>query len=98
MNIDFEIGDTFTINWKLIKKTYSSIFICKDPDKVFQIKSFSKSGLSVYFDDFRTNKKWCKCSICSNKNTEKSISNRDIILKQKYLSLQREIKLKKLGI
>lgn len=98
MNIDFEIGDNFIINWKLIKKTYHSVFICKDSEKVFQIKRFSKSGLSVYFDDNRTNKKWCKCSIYRNENTEKSISKIDIILKQKYLSLQREIKLNKLGI
>ena len=96
MNIDFEIGDTFIIDWKSIKKTYR-VFICKDPEKVFQIKRFSKSGLSVYFDDNRTNKK-CKCSICSNKQIEKSIGKKDIILKQKYLSLQREIKLNKLGI
>ena len=96
MNIDFEIGDTFIINWKLIKK--HSVFICKDSEKVFQIKRFSKSGLSVYFDDNRTNKKWCKCSICRNENIEKSIGKIDIILKQKYLSLQREIKLNKLGI
>ena len=97
MNIDFEIGDTFIINWKLIKKKYHSVFICKDSEKVFQIKRFSKSGLSVYFDDNRTNKK-CKCSICGDKRIEKSIGKIDIILKQKYLSLQREIKLNKLGI
>jgi hypothetical protein len=95
MNIDFEIGDTFIINWKLITHA-NSIRICKDIEKAFQIKRFSKSGLSVYFDDFRTNKRGCRCAVCSIKQTEKSIGKRDIILKQKYLSLQREIKLKQL--
>jgi hypothetical protein len=82
-----EIGDTFIIDWKYILKNYPKIKVCKDPNRVFIAKSFSKSGLSVYFDDFRTNKKGCKCSICSDNKTEKCTSIYFVVLKEKYLSL-----------
>lgn len=51
---NIEVGDRFTINWKNIKQL----------NKEFTVIDFSKSGLSVYFDDNRTNKKGCKCNFC----------------------------------
>jgi hypothetical protein len=93
-----EIGDSFIIDWKQILKHYPKLKVCKDPNRVFIAKTFSNSGLSVYFDDFRTNKKGCKCSICSDNKTEKCTGLYCVVLKEKYLSLQREIKFKKLGL
>jgi hypothetical protein len=92
-----EIGDKFIINWKGMIKTYPGIKMCYFPDLEFAIDRFSKSGISVYYSDNRTNKK-CKCSICSNNNTEKCIGIHDIIISQKKVSIDRSRKLKKLGI
>lgn len=88
MNINFEIGDSFIIDWNYIKKMSvvtsvdiidPSVWACKHKEKVFQIKRFSKSGLSVYFDSFKTNKKGCRCPVCGDLKTEKSIGKDSII-------------------
>lgn len=106
MNYDLEIGDKFTIDWNKITKIYSGVRKCKFPDLEFTIHSFSKSRLSVYFIDKRTNKK-CSCNYCDRalplcKNIKeegtKSIGISDIIITQKRLSVERSLKLKSLGI
>lgn len=96
-----EIGDKFIINWKKIKSTYPSIKTCKFSDLEFTIDSFSKTKLSVYFTDNRTNIK-CYCQICkkdkSSNRTSNSIGINDIIITQKRLAIERSRKLKSLGI
>lgn len=99
-----EIGDKFIINWKKIISTYPSVKVCKFPELEFTIDSFSKSKLSVYFADNRTNKK-CSCDYCSKilygRNISegiKSIGTGDIIITQKKLAIERSRKLKSLGI
>ena len=91
----YEIGDSFVIintdcslNWK---------YKCKD-QKEFIIKSFSKSLLSVYYEDNRTNQK-CRCNNCSiiNKGV-KCIGVTNIKLVSKRIQRERENKLKRLGI
>lgn len=99
-----EIGDKFVINWKKVSAVYPGIKICKFPELEFTIESFSKSKLSVYFIDKRTNKK-CSCTYCDKvlhgkniKEGSKSIGVADIIITQKRLSVERSLKLKSLGI
>ena len=95
-----EIGDKFIINWKKIRSTYP-VKSCKFPDLEFTIDSFSKSKLSVYFKDNRTNIK-CSCQVCekdkSSNRTSNSIGINDIIITQKKLAIERSRKLKSLGI
>lgn len=93
----FEIGDTFRIDHKLLHSDYSSIKQCNAKHLIFRIKSFSKSELSVYFIDNRTNKK-CKCSTCSDDRKIKSISIRYIRLHQSNKQRIRNIKLEQIGI
>ena len=68
------IGDSFIINHKEIKKTYKSYIICDKFDAIFEILSFSKSMDSVYFN-------WnfvdgCKCNTCrSYNNVEATFSD-----------------------
>ena len=95
-----EIGDKFIINWKKIRSTYP-VKSCKFPDLEFTIEHFSKSKLSVYFKDNRTNIK-CSCQVCekdkSSNRTSNSIGINDIIITQKKLAIERSRKLKSLGI
>ena len=95
-----EIGDKFIINWKKIRSTYP-VKSCKFPDLEFTIEHFSKSKLSVYFKDNRTNIK-CSCQVCekdkSSNRTSNSIGINDIIITQKKLEIERSRKLKSLGI
>jgi len=91
-----EIGDKFIINWKKIRSTYPSVKACKFPELEFTINSFSKSKLSVYFTDNRTNIK-CSCHVCT-KRQDNSIAINDIIITQKKLAIERSRKLKSLGI
>jgi hypothetical protein len=93
-----EVGDKFIINWEEINKIYKKVLSCKDPDKEFKIKRFSKSGISVYFDDNRTNKRGCKCQICDKNISENSIGLSQIIITRKRIAVEREIKLAQLGI
>lgn len=53
---NIEVDDRFTISWKHIKKIYPNLKVCNQPNKEFTVIDFSKSVLSVYFDDNRTNK------------------------------------------
>ena len=97
-----EIGDKFIINWKKIIITYPIVEVCKFPELEFTIDSFSKSKLSVYFLDSRTNKK-CSCDYCTKTGSffdykVKSIGTTDIIITQKNLAIERSKKLKSLGI
>jgi len=91
-----EIGDKFIIDWKRISKN-QNIKMCYLPDLEFTIDRFTKSKMSIYFSDNRTNKK-CKCLICSYNKTEKCIGLYNIIITQKKISIDRSNKLKRLGI
>lgn len=96
-----EIGDKFVIDWRGLKKVYPNLIVCNFPHLEFTIDSLSKSKLSVYYLDRRTNKK-CKCQYCSMTDitgTRKySIGLNYIIITQKKLSVERDRKLKSLGI
>ena len=87
----YEIGDSFVIVdtkfWK---------YGCKD-QKEFVINSFSKSELSVYYEDNRTNPK-CKCDNCSITKGLKCIGISNIKLVSKRIQRERENKLNYLGI
>ena len=87
----YEIGDSFVIVdtkfWK---------YGCKD-QKEFVINSFSKSELSVYYEDNRTNPK-CKCNNCSIIKGVKCIGIVNIELVSTRKQRERDIKLIKLGI
>jgi hypothetical protein len=101
----FEIGDRFTINHKSLQKIYPYSSKCKEPDKIFVIDSFTKSGLSVYYIDRRTNIK-CNCFSCSKRGREilldgsvrRCIGVSDILLHSKRKQIERNNKLKQLGI
>lgn len=99
-----EVGDSFTIDYEEINKLYPNVK-CKDPNKVFIIESFSKSGLSVYYIDSRTNIK-CDCNNCSKKGKEIYLDGSvrrcngifSIKLHSKRIQRERDNKLKRLGI
>jgi hypothetical protein len=101
-----EIGDKFIINWKKIRSTYPSVKACNFPELEFTIDAFSKSKLSVYYHDKRTNKK-CSCSLCCKKSNYIDINPctvpicigvDSIVVTQKKLAIERDKKLKDLGI
>lgn len=89
--MSFEIGDSF----KIVDTEYFK-YGCKD-QREFLIKSFSKSGHSVYYMDERTNPK-CRCQNCSMIKGVKCIGVDNIELIGKRLQIERENKLKILGI
>lgn len=91
-----EIGDRFIINWKIILNLYPKLKACNRPNKEFTIVGFSKSELSVYFIDNRTNKKGCKCQFCISSKNEKCIQIEDIIITVKRVQYDRNKKLTKL--
>jgi hypothetical protein len=100
-----EIGDSFTIDYEKINTIYPDFMKCKDPDKVFIVESFSKSGLSVYYIDSRTNVK-CSCNNCSKKGKEIYLDSSvrrctgisGIKLHSKRIQRERDNKLKQLGV
>lgn len=59
-DIDIEVGDLFVITRKGRYRNRP----CPYADKVFVVKSITNSGLSVYYEDGRTNIR-CKCINCS---------------------------------
>ena len=84
-----EIGDIFTI------KPYK---ICIRQNKRFRAVKFSKSGLSVYYFDLRTNNP-CKCGNCKPSESIdnlKCIGISSTVLVEKKLQYERNIKLKAL--
>lgn len=96
--MDINIGDTFIINYKKVLETYPFLKPCCFPNKVFTIDGFSKSGLSVYYYDNRTNIK-CDCKWCNPLTTlgdRKSIGKSDIIIQETFKQRERNLKLKKL--
>jgi hypothetical protein len=92
-----EIGDKFIIDWYNHELKYPGLIHCKFPNMEFTITKFSKSGISVYFEDRRTNKK-CKCTICKSVNIVKCVAVYNIIITKKRLQVEREAKLKQLGL
>ena len=91
--MNLEVGDRFIINWKYIRKFYPKLEVCKDLNKEFTIVDFSKSGLSVYFNDGRTNKRGCRCQICLTKEYRKCIGVSSIILTLKRIQYDRDKKI-----
>ena len=89
--MSFEIGDSFKI---ADIETFK--YNCKAQSD-FIIKRFSESGLSVYYDDNRTNKK-CRCYACKGSEVEKCIGISNIELVSKRLQRERNLKLELLGI
>lgn len=92
-SIKIEIGDFFKI-----KKSQHN-YKCKSPNKIFQVIEESKSRLSVYYYDNRTNNN-CKCYFCYTKSNAKeelkSIGKSDIVLHRKHIQHLREKKLKQI--
>lgn len=95
MDIKFEIGDVFKIDYHKIKTQYPSFAVCNHPNMTFTITRFSKSGLSVYYGDNRTNPK-CYCKNCSSKGLygEKCIGISSIIFVESKKQHDRNKKLK----
>jgi len=93
------IGDRFVINYDGLYKVYPKLIKCKYQDKIFTIDKFSKSKISVYYKDDRTNKK-CICSLCNSVSNQglKSISIYSIIIVETKLQRERNLKLKSLNI
>lgn len=103
-----EVGDIF-----VFKKVKGQIKPCLYQDKKFKIKSVSKYGRIIYYDDLRTNIK-CKCSNCrpyrsirdelisyrntENKQTERMVDVSKIQIVEKRDQYLRNIKLKLLNI
>ena len=91
MNNGMEIGDCF----KIVDSEYFK-YGCKDR-KEFIAKSFSKSGLSVYYLDERTNPK-CRCNNCAMPKGIKCIGLLNVEVTRKRAQRERDEKLKILGI
>ena len=72
-------------------------YTCKNPDKRFIIKRFSGTGLTIYYDDNRTNNP-CKCNHCSGHRIEKTINSGEVLIVETKAQRERDLKLKKLGI
>lgn len=88
-----EIGDYFIINWKHIVNIYKNIKVCKFPNREYTIHNFSKSKLSVYYLNEKTNRK-CNCDKCSNPSTIQSIGISDIIVTNTKKAIERDKKIK----
>ena len=71
-----EVGDVF-----IIKNTYywhnKPRTRCLNPNKTFRVLQHSKSKLSVYYNDNRTNNP-CKCSNCRLNQSIRCIAINDI--------------------
>ncbi len=98
------IGDRFMINYDRIYKVYPNILKCKYQNITFIIENFSKSKISVYYKDNRTNLK-CLCYLCKRKSMVvdgvdeiKSISTYSITIVETKLQRERNLKLKSLNI
>lgn len=89
--MSIEIGDFFIIK----KSSYNKK--CKHLNTTFQVVSKSKSELSVYYHDRRTNNN-CKCGICTSfsniSDKLKCIPVDQVELYEKYKSYLRKKKLK----
>jgi hypothetical protein len=90
-----EIGDIFIINHKGIKKVYSGYGMCRCYKQEFEVSKFTKSKLSVYYDDLRTNRK-CSCPSCRDKNKTKCIGVDNIIIIDTKVSRVRDKKINKI--
>lgn len=105
MNNTIEIGDVFIITRRGKWKNKPCLYA----DKRFIVRSFSKSMLSVYYDDNRTNIR-CGCVNCYfekkypyggnlvNGLVHKCIGVADIRVVEKRLERERDIKIKLLGL
>ena len=91
-----EIGDVFVIDnpykGKRRNKEVNYHYSCKTPDKRFIIKRFSGTGLTIYYDDNRTNNP-CKCNHCSGPRIEKSINWDKVLIVETKAQRERDLKL-----
>jgi len=90
-----EVGDIFIINHKGIKKVYKGYGMCRCYAMEFTVTKLSKSKLSVYYNDLRTNRK-CSCQRCRDTNLEKCVGIDSIIIVDKKLSRDRDKKIKQI--
>lgn len=88
-----EIGDYFIINWKKIISIYKYIRPCNFQNREYKIHGFSKSMLSVYYLNEKTNRK-CKCDRCRNPSTIQGIGISDIIITNNKKTIERDRKIK----
>lgn len=88
-----EIGDRFIINWKHIISNYNLV-VCKYKSRVFTVSGFTKTRLSVYFYDNKTNND-CKCHICDG-YVYKSILISQTIIVQTKIQFERDKKIKQI--
>jgi len=95
-----EIGDVFVIDnpFKGKRRNKDNYYYpCKTPNKRFVIKRFSGTGLTIYYDDNRTNNS-CTCSYCLGDKIEKGINYDKVVIVETKAQRERDLKLKKLGI
>ena len=88
-----EIGDYFIINWKKITNIYESVRPCNFQNREYVIHSFSKSMLSVYYLNEKTNRK-CKCDRCRNPSTIQCMGISYIIITNTRKVIERDNKIK----
>ena len=85
-----EIGDSF----KFKPTNYNKG--CYYIDKIYIIKSFSKSNLSVYYE-FNVSNKRCKCYQCSNRTNGVNCTGKlEIYIHQTKKEKQRLIRINKI--
>jgi hypothetical protein len=86
-----EVGDVFIIKntfyWHKKPRTR-----CLNPNKKFRVVQHSKSKISVYYADTRTNNP-CKCSNCHKNQSIKCIGIKDIEVVETNIQRERNIKL-----
>jgi hypothetical protein len=88
-----EIGDKFIINWKHITSMNNAV-VCKYKSRVFTVSGFTKTRLSVYFYDNKTNND-CECYICDT-GVYKSILVSNTIIVQTKIQFERDKKIKQI--
>ena len=85
-----EVGDTIILK--------ANKFCSAKPNKEFIVESLSKSEISVYYRDNRTNNK-CRCNRCQNDPFNKGlkcIGMVDIIVVETRIQRERDIKINQL--
>jgi hypothetical protein len=75
-----------------IKKVIITIILARHQIKNL-IKRFSGTGLTIYYDDNRTNNP-CKCNHCSGPKIEKTINWDKVVIVETKAQRERDLKLK----
>jgi hypothetical protein len=87
------IGDVFILKYDEKDKKNRCVYYRKK----YTITDLTKSKLTIFYKDNRTNYK-CKCSKCSDTRVNKNISIKDIIIVETKLQASRNLVLQNLGI